>query len=60
MTTIHVGDHTTDCDICKKNCDCQDCRIKQNIKDNLDEVLENGDFQGFEDIFEDRDPFDFI
>jgi len=59
-TTIHLGDHETDCKICKLNCDCQDCRIKQNIKDNLEYALENNDFQMFEDIFEDADPFDYL
>ena len=38
----------------------QDLRILQNIQDDLDYALESGDFQAFEDIFEDRDPFEFI
>lgn len=42
------------------NCDCQDCRIKQNMKDNLDYALANGDLQMFEDIFEDADPFGYL
>ena len=25
MTTIHLGDHETDCDICKMNCGCEVC-----------------------------------
>ncbi len=23
MTTIHLGDHETDCEICKANCGCE-------------------------------------
>ena len=62
--TIHVGDHTTECDVCKANCSCGTCeqneRIKQNMEDSLEDALANGDLQAFEDIFEDRDPFEFI
>jgi hypothetical protein len=62
--TVHAGDHDTDCAICKANCDCgkceQDRRIKENMADRLDDALANGDLAEFEDIFEDRDPFDFI
>jgi hypothetical protein len=54
-TTIHAGDHTTDCGTCEQN-----ERIKQNMEDSLDDVLESGDSQAFQDIFEDRDPFEFI
>ena len=25
MITIHLGDHTTDCEICQMNCDCEEC-----------------------------------
>jgi hypothetical protein len=60
MTTIHLGDHDTDCETCKANCDCQDCRIRENMKDNLAYALETGDLQMFEDIFEDADPFDYL
>lgn len=60
MTTIHVGDHTTDCETCKANCDCQDCRIKDNISNDLAYALEHGDLELFESIFEDRDPFEFL
>jgi len=64
MTTIHAGDHTTDCDTCKANCSCGTCeqneRIKQNMADDLERAIEEGDFQAFEDIFEDRDPFEFL
>ena len=60
MTTIHAGDHTTDCETCQLNCDCQDCRIKNNMEADLDYALETGDLELFESIFEDRDPFEFI
>ena len=55
VTTIHAGDHTTDCGTCEQN-----ERIRQNMEDSLDDVLESGDSQAFQDIFEDRDPFEFI
>jgi len=35
-------------------------RIKENMKLELDDILANGDLQAFEDLFEDRDPFEFI
>jgi hypothetical protein len=35
-------------------------RIKQNMADNLQTALEDGDLSAFEDIFEDRDPFEFL
>ena len=60
MTTLHLGDHTTDCETCKLNCDCQDCRIKDNMSNDLDYALEHGDLELFESIFEDRDPFEFL
>ena len=59
MTTIHAGDHTTDCETCKLNCDCQDCRIQNNLKDYFEAPLDYSLFD-FEDIFEDRDPAEFI
>jgi hypothetical protein len=30
------------------------------MKDDLERAIEEGDLQAFEDIFEDRDPFEFI
>lgn len=60
MTTIHLGDHETDCLACQSNCDCQDCRIKLNMEENLEYALANGDLALFEDIFEDRDPLEFM
>ncbi len=35
----------------------------ERIKENLDEVMDNGGFTSlaeFEDLFEDRDPFEFL
>ena len=32
MTTVHLGDHETDCDICKMNCGCRDCEKNDNEK----------------------------
>jgi positive regulator of sigma E activity len=64
MTTIHLGDHTTDCATCKANCSCGTCeqnaRIQDNMASDLDAALEAGDFDAFMDIFEDRDPFEFM
>ena len=57
MTTIHAGDHDTDCEICQANCDCQDCRIKTNLE-YFD--FDEGTLQDFEDLFEDRDPLEFL
>ena len=63
-TIIHLGDHETDCDVCKLNCGCdkceQDSRILENIKLDIEYALETGNLQMFEDMFEDRDPFEFI
>ena len=63
-TTIHLGDHETDCLTCQQNCSCDTCeqnaRIKENMDLDLEYALEHGDLQMFEDIFEDRDPFEFI
>lgn len=57
MTKIHAGDHTTDCETCRLQCDCQDCRINRNIGEiNKSEL----DFDDFLAIFEDRDPSEFI
>ena len=53
--TIHAGDHTTDCGTCQQN-----SRIKDNMDSDLDYALESGDFNAFMDIFEDRDPFEFL
>ena len=64
MTTIHAGDHTTDCKTCREQCGCGTCEQNRRIRDNMDNdleyALETGDMQMFEDIFEDRDPFEFI
>ncbi len=57
MTTIHAGDHTTDCETCRLQCDCQDCRINRNIGEIDTSEL---DFDDFLAIFEDRDPSEFI
>lgn len=59
-TTIHAGDCSTDCETCRLQCECQDCRIKSNIQSDLDYALETGDFDLFESLFEDRDPSEFI
>ena len=62
--TIHAGDHTSDCAECKAKCSCGTCeqnsRIKDNMDSDLDYALEMGDFDAFMDIFEDRDPFEFM
>ena len=56
-TIIHAGDHTTDCETCRLNCDCQDCRISRNVKE-ID--WETMDFDEIEELFEDRDPSEWI
>ena len=57
MTTIHLGDCSTDCETCRLQCDCQNCRINRNVNDaDLNELA----FDEFADLFEDRDPFEFI
>ena len=38
----------------------QDERIRENMKADLAYALETGNLQMFEDIFEDRDPFEFL
>jgi hypothetical protein len=35
-------------------------RIKENMASALDYALETGDFDTLMDIFEDRDPFEFL
>jgi hypothetical protein len=40
--------------------DEQAIRIKQRMAEELDDALANGDLAAFEDIFEDRDPFEFL
>jgi hypothetical protein len=49
---------------CAENCGCGTCeqnaRIEQNMDDNLEYALATGDFDLFMDIFEDRDPFEFM
>ena len=48
-------DKTCECGTCEQN-----ARIKENMASDLDYALETGDFDMFMDIFEDRDPFEFI
>ena len=48
-------DKTCECGTCEQN-----ARIKENMANDLDYALETGDFDMFMDIFEDRDPFEFI
>lgn len=64
MTTLHLGDHENGCAKCAENCGCGTCeqnaRIEQNMDDNLEYALATGDFDLFMDIFEDRDPFEFM
>ena len=47
-----------------ENCSCGTCeqnaRIKENMDSDLEYALETGDFDMFMDIFEDRDPFEFL
>lgn len=59
MTTIHAGDHTTDCETCRLQCDCQDCRIKRNAS-GIDWSDPDLDFDKVMEYFEDRDPTEFI
>lgn len=40
--------------------DEQAIRIKERMAEELDDILANGDLQAFEDLFEDRDPFEFL
>ena len=54
MITVHEC-RGTDCGHCE-----QDARIKDNMAENLEYALAEGDITAFEDIFEDRDPFEFI
>lgn len=63
MTTIHVGDHETDCKICQENCSCSKCEQDNRIKENLSYAMEHMDelsFFEFEEVFEDRDPVEFL
>jgi len=53
--TIHLGDESSDCGTCQQN-----ARIEQNMASDLSYALESGDFDMFMDIFEDRDPFEFL
>ena len=43
-----------------KKIDDQAIRIRENMASDLEYALENGDFDAFEEIFEDRDPFEFL
>ena len=38
----------------------QDERIRENMKSDLEYAIATNDLQMFEDIFEDRDPFEFL
>ena len=40
--------------------DEQAIRIRENMASLMDQALESGDFDLWEEIFEDRDPFEFI
>jgi len=51
----HAHPDTCTCGTCEQN-----ERIRQNMADNLALALEEGDLSAFEDIFEDRDPFEFL
>ena len=57
VTTIHAGDHTTDCGTCEQN-----ARIEENLSLAKEEYGDIGamSYAEFEEIFEDRDPFEFI
>ena len=57
MSTItkHDCKGATDCGTCE-----QDLRIKDNMASDLTYAIETEDFDMFMDIFEDRDPFEFI
>jgi hypothetical protein len=48
-------DKTCECGTCEQN-----ARIKDNMASDLNYALETEDFDMFMDIFEDRDPFEFI
>lgn len=52
---VKAPTHPAECGHCE-----QDARIKENMAERLDDALANGDLTEFEDIFEDRDPFEFI
>lgn len=53
-TIIHAGDHDTDCGTCQQN-----ARIKEGLADYMANPAEYNIWE-LEDIFEDRDPFEFI
>lgn len=63
MTTIHLGDHDTDCETCKLNCSCHTCEQTNRINENVEDFYLNPaeySFEDFESMFEDRDPIEFI
>lgn len=63
MTTIHAGDCSTDCVKCQAQCDCMKCEQTARIKEGVALYYQNPDDYNvweLEDIFEDRDPFEFI
>jgi hypothetical protein len=35
-------------------------RIKENVSNKLENILDAGDVEAFWDLFEDRDPFEFL
>ena len=53
--STNLNGETEGCGHCE-----QDARIKENMASDLDYALETGDLAMFEDIFEDRDPFEFL
>jgi hypothetical protein len=58
-TIIHTGDHTTDCETCRLQCDCQDCRIQRKANE-IDWERFDWQTMDLDDVFEDRDPSEFI
>ena len=63
MTTIHAGDCSTDCIKCKANCDCMKCEQTRRIAEQValyHQAPDDYSIFELEDIFEDRDPFEFI
>lgn len=58
-TTIHTGDHTTDCETCRLQCDCQDCRIQKRASA-IDWEKFDWQTMDLDEVFEDRDPSEFI
>lgn len=54
---------TGDCPACieyQQGVQEQNERIQQNMRDSLNQALDDGDLAAFEEIFEDRDPFEFL